>query len=400
MSISCYSILKLNAFERIRLAAGKNGLYRPLSWPCICTTPSISQWLHGGELLFITGSFFQTDENSLMTLIDECVEKNLAGLVVLIGGESQLTLTEAVCRHADENNLPLFEMPWDLRLVDVMQEISEMILSQKALKDTKQRFLFDLIFSSDRPHKYEQLSTLYGLPLRRFIAVAVFRPISDGDVDISDLLLKLSYYQAIHCSLPDASFISVKHISTIINFVMADTERAAQKILSLLKDFSSSEMLKGSGLDKMLLASSSICSSDTPVHRLYEQANMALRVIARVHSVSSQMSYDDLGVFKLFFDVPDAVRKAYCQEQLQPLLEEDDRTNSNLINTLLYYLRFGGNIQQSAQQLFIHKNTLSYRLNRIKTILNVDINDPVIRNNLYNALMIYDVFYAEDQLMM
>lgn len=399
MSVTCYQLLTLSSFQKITCVAGRSGLYRKLSWPCIAITPSVSQWLRGGELLFITGSFFQTDENSMMMLLHESIEEKLAGIVVLIGGESALVVTDAMRKYADEHDLPLFEMPWDLPLVEVMQQISEMIIAQKELKDTKQRFLLDLVFGQDQPHKYEQLSAFYGIPSHPYLAIAILKPVSQDRVDIEDLLYKFSYYEALHADASDASLITVKHVSSLITLVMAESEKGAQKALDILKRFSEeyvpdhAELFK---ISKLNLAVSRIVSSDIPVHRLYEEAMITMRVISCAHSVSSQMCYDELGIYKLYFDVPDAVRWAFCKEQIGLLLEEDARSNSSLVNTLLYYLRNGCNASQAAAQLFIHKNTLSYRLNRIQDILGVDLNTPAVRNDLYNALMIWDVFYTDD----
>ena len=50
MSTCCADLLELKSFQEISLIAGKNGLYRQITWPFICITQTISQWIHGGEL--------------------------------------------------------------------------------------------------------------------------------------------------------------------------------------------------------------------------------------------------------------------------------------------------------------------------------------------------------------
>ena len=75
MSISCADLKGLRHFKQIRLVAGEKGLYRQISWPFICTTSTISQWLHGGELLFISGAGLDCGEESLLSLMRESVSK-------------------------------------------------------------------------------------------------------------------------------------------------------------------------------------------------------------------------------------------------------------------------------------------------------------------------------------
>ena len=85
MSISCADLKGLRHFRQIRLVAGEKGRYRQISWPVICTTSTISQWLHGGELIFISGAGLDCGEESLLSLMRESVSKGLAGMVMLTG---------------------------------------------------------------------------------------------------------------------------------------------------------------------------------------------------------------------------------------------------------------------------------------------------------------------------
>lgn len=392
MATTCLQLLQLRSFQKISLVAGKSGLYRKLSWPHICVMPSIAQWLHGGELLFITGTSFEPDEETVMELLHEAVQENLAGIVLLVGGETKLTITDALRAYADKNEFPLFEMPWELKLVDVIQEISEMIISQKNLGDTRQRFFFELLFSPDHPRKFEDLSSLYGVPMHSHLAVAILHPCTEQTIDLSDIIHKLSYHQSLNQKIPDATLIPAKHIGNIICLVMANSEKALRKTFATLEHFVNIFAPKYYHEGYLKLAFSHIAPPNTPLQQLYSEADMVLRIITRTPSSTNHLYYDQLGVYKLFFEVPEEIRKTFYSEHLGLLIHEDQTNNSNLVETLRCYLTNNCSAVAASQQLFIHKNTLFYRINRIKTILNVDLNDPFIRNNLFNALLIYDVF--------
>lgn len=395
MATTCLQLLQLKSFQQIRLVAGEAGLYRKLSWPHICVMPSISQWLHGGELLFITGATFETNEDTLMMLLKESVQEKLAGIVLLVGGESKLVSTEAIREYADKNEFPLFEMPWELKLVDVIQEISEMIISQKNLGDTRQRFFFELMFSPDRPHKFEELSSLYGIPMYSHLAIAILHPFTEQTADLSDIVHKLIYHQSMNQKIPDATLIPAKHIGNIICLMMANSEKALRKTFSTLEHFTNVFAPKYYREGYLKLAFSHISSPSTPLQLLYNEADMVLRILTQMHSDTNHLFYDELGVYKLFFEIPEEIRKSFCNEHLGLLIQEDQASNSNLIETLRCYLRNNCSAVAASKQLFIHKNTLFYRINRIKSILNVDLNDPFVRNSLFNALLIYDVFSGD-----
>ncbi len=67
-----------------------------------------------------------------------------------------------------------------------------------------------------------------------------------------------------------------------------------------------------------------------------------------------------------------------------PLLAQENARE--LIHTLEIYFAHNGNVCQTAEALFVHRNTLMYRLERIATILNLDLEKPETRLALQLAL--------------
>ena len=74
----------------------------------------------------------------------------------------------------------------------------------------------------------------------------------------------------------------------------------------------------------------------------------------------------------------------YCMPEVINLLEYDKNANSDLVTTLWVYLENFGNTAKSAAQLYIHKNTLLYRINKIKDILN---NELDTGEDVYKVMM-------------
>ena len=62
-------------------------------------------------------------------------------------------------------------------------------------------------------------------------------------------------------------------------------------------------------------------------------------------------------------------------DMFTPIIEYDKSTNSKLLETFETYLDENCNIDKTSRKLFIHKNTLKYRLERIEKLLECDIND-------------------------
>jgi DNA-binding PucR family transcriptional regulator len=73
---------------------------------------------------------------------------------------------------------------------------------------------------------------------------------------------------------------------------------------------------------------------------------------------------------------------------LGPLLSYDRKKNADLVTTLSHYLDCGGNYDDAAQSLTIHRSTLRYRLGRIRDISGRDLQDVEDRLNLHLATRI------------
>jgi DNA-binding PucR family transcriptional regulator len=78
-------------------------------------------------------------------------------------------------------------------------------------------------------------------------------------------------------------------------------------------------------------------------------------------------------------------------EWLGALLTYDRKKRTDLVKTLARYLDSGGNYDQTAYSLNIHRSTLRYRLGRIRDISGRDLQDVDTRLNLHLATRVLDV---------
>lgn len=67
----------------------------------------------------------------------------------------------------------------------------------------------------------------------------------------------------------------------------------------------------------------------------------------------------------------------------------------DLLKTLQVYLSHNGNMTETAKELYIHRSTLQYRLEKIEDLLQVDLDNAEHRFNLNMAIKLYDLFGNE-----
>ena len=148
------------------------------------------------------------------------------------------------------------------------------------------------------------------------------------------------------------------------------------------------QKLAGSGMD---LASLSIgfSNSYTELHQLGRAFREALfaAIDALLNGVSTR-EYDAIGL--VGFLAPyrdDAWAELYYNRLLSRLTKYERGGDGSLLQTLLAYVRAGGNIARTAEATFQHGNTIRYRLDKIKSVLGIqDAPDAEVQLYLFARL--------------
>jgi len=128
------------------------------------------------------------------------------------------------------------------------------------------------------------------------------------------------------------------------------------------------------------------CEAPSDFPKSFAEAQRALNV--RLHSAGPDgaSAYDELGFYRLV-DAAHArgAVEDFIREWLGALLDYDMTKKSQLVFTLSEHLESGGNYDESAKALHIHRSTLRYRLARIGELTGYDLRDVNTRFNLHAA---------------
>lgn len=129
---------------------------------------------------------------------------------------------------------------------------------------------------------------------------------------------------------------------------------------------------------------SSVFSDAVNFAKYYEQAAKALEIDARLRGEKALCRYQDYA----FHDLLDYAGEKtalgrYCHPALSWLNRYDYGNGTDFYRTLRAYLDCGCNSKDTAQRLFIHRNTLSYRMDRILELTGLDLSDSYTRFLLF-----------------
>jgi DNA-binding PucR family transcriptional regulator len=116
------------------------------------------------------------------------------------------------------------------------------------------------------------------------------------------------------------------------------------------------------------------CHAPTEIARSYAEARRAAEIALRFGRQGQVVSFQDLGLYRLLFQVSDRTElKAFVDHVLGPLIEYDRRHRTDLVRTITSYLANNNSLQSTARDLFVHVNTAAYRIQRIQLITGLDL---------------------------
>lgn len=164
----------------------------------------------------------------------------------------------------------------------------------------------------------------------------------------------------------------------------ADAEKGRDLARGLVDDLShpASRLLVGVGSARQ--------PQDGSVARSFEEAQEALRVARALAWEEGVVPFDELGVLHWLYHLPAEVAEdnVYLRH-VRALAHYDAQREAELLKTLEAYLDCGGSLVEAAEALYVHRNTLLHRIERIEELRGLDLRDSLQRLNLHVALKHY-----------
>lgn len=125
----------------------------------------------------------------------------------------------------------------------------------------------------------------------------------------------------------------------------------------------------------------------------YLQTLNALELGKRFANGEALIHYEDVGLYSLFDYAKDYIATMPRFPQLLKLLDYDKTNNTHYFKDLFVFLQNNCNIRKTAEALSVHKNTVSYRINRISEIMGNDIQDGKF---LFRLQLAIKILYYQD----
>lgn len=128
------------------------------------------------------------------------------------------------------------------------------------------------------------------------------------------------------------------------------------------------------------------------IHISYKEAKQTLALLQKYGRGEQIWTYRSLGPLRFLLEVADEdILQQYMKEILGPLLDK----HLNLLETLISWFSNERQIKRTSEDLFVHTNTVVYRLNKIEELLNVSLRDEDDLLTVQIALRLWQTFHSD-----
>ena len=132
------------------------------------------------------------------------------------------------------------------------------------------------------------------------------------------------------------------------------------------------------------------------VSKSYKEAKMALDVGKIFYTENNISAYTTLGIGRLIYQLPVNLCKMYIEEIFGDHIPED--LDEETLHTINKFFENNLNVSETSRQLFLHRNTLVYRIEKLQKSIGLDIRTFDDALTLKIALMVVNYMkYLEKQ---
>lgn len=361
----------------LKLQAGESGLDNIVRWiyfadclQCIQSEYKIENYIHGGELVILTNRSVTDDNKKLMFLVEQMNNYNISALGI---NEGQIS-TELI-NYCNENKIPLFELPEKYPLIDLSQIMCHRLVLEENSKNSAEQLFASILDANHLSRESVMAQARYlniNLDGRFCVAEFAFKDMGE-DFEGDSLAIGQSIRRIIKSEFSlhikeDVLILPQTGSILVLIPVTSLKDEQIREIVTRVIDRAQSEY---GTMIYVGIGSSTDYLED--VRNSRNEAATAIKAASVTEMDSHILFFKDLGIYTIISHVDDEkVLDAYVEKNIGKLIQADSVGCGNLCETLECYLNHGCNAKKTAEFMFIHRNTLNYRLKKISEILDCD----------------------------
>ena len=385
MSIAIEYLYKYIKKIDVNLLAGESGLNNKVRWTHIVENEEIASFIQAEELLFTTGVSIK-DDTTLLNIINIAKDHNASGIVVNTGKYIE-KISEEVIDYCNENESPLFVMPWNIRIPDIMRALTIIILESERTYTEISNAIKDAIFLPTHEELYVQQLERVGFKCGWDYVVAIIE-LEDDEHNTNNIPTyaervksyiekKLSYIRNDYFAVNIGKSVAI----VFYNKTDLEVEKIMKELyISMNKDFRNLKLFIGIGkrVNNLKL-----------LYKGYEEAKNVAKINRLISNNKVHIRYSEMAIYRLLLEMENKeIIKEFHDQTIGDLVVYDKVNNTDYVELLESYFENNCKINETAKSLYLHRNTVNYKISKIEEILDINLDDIGDKSKIYLSLMI------------
>ncbi|WP_107951451.1 PucR family transcriptional regulator [Lysinibacillus parviboronicapiens] len=373
-------------FPMLTLVAGHSGLYRRVTGINVVESIDLIMFCRPNELVVTTGINLSQQDDALEQLVKLAFAKKVAGFIVNTGPYIP-DIPASVITFANEHDFPLFQMPWNCRVADLLKTTFQFIATHQQEHSVEEKILYNLLFhykqhSNAMKENLLQLGFLQGRELAIITCTTVG---GQSSIDRYEVMIQFAFQHRYK------RFLKLKYKNHLIFLIdRAQINTPIIPFSKIVEEIYDKISQKNGDLD-IIIGKGNYYKELENVRKSYEESLTVIQ-LAQLHNNRFLYKYKEIGAYKIIMAVQNqTLIKSFSQDILGQLYQYDDLHNTDYVPFLRIFLEENGSTSKISERQFIHRNTVLYKIKKIETLLDMDLSNPFTKTNLYIAFLIEDV---------
>ncbi len=268
-----------------------------------------------------------------------------------------------------------------------------------AQKNLVKGFFEDLMYGNyDSEDALRQRANFLGCDLSRVHAVAMIEisypadqnpasePVNEEDRLAVYKRISAQMRRRLQDSFPGSVLYEQENLLTCIINLSKDPN--GTRLKNWLRDLA--RQMRGENNISLAIGIGNTCATAGDYRRGFAEAREALQMGQHLNREGGVTHFNDLGVYRYLYKIArmDDLRDMY-QEQVGRIAGYDHRKGTELLDTLETYLECAGNLTRTSDRLYVHRNTLIQRLERLQSLCDIDLHERSNWLTLQVAIKVY-----------
>lgn len=401
VKLSIQEILKNKKFKHSKVVAGKNGIYRMVKWVHVMEVTDIGNLLNGNELILSTGIGWNGKKEIFLSLVKQFIDFGVSGLCIELG-KYITTVPEEIIELANKHDFPIILFEQEVRFIDITQEIHTLLMKKhyKMISDLEeteeaewlQKWL-EGVHSDEQVERY--LTSLETAFQSNGCVVLLCQLGRKKNENVDVVHLKVMF----RSTFQQQGFLllTIDKKNDIV-FILVDKRKSTdwkRRIETGINIILNTEFILNQEPDFIQLSVGKFSKQLSQVNRSYQTAKETQMIKERMPNEVKSYFYQDLHSYRLVIAAHEqGIIKEFISDYLQSIIDYDQNYNGKLLETLKLYLQCNGSKKETAKQLFIVRQTLYHRLDKLTELLGEDFMSPLKRQAVEFAILCYDYLHA------